>query len=155
MAFGIPSYRLPKDILQSEIAAIEALGIKIKLNTRVGLRPKFHDLIKKFDAVFIATGAAKPRKLGIRGEKDVQGGLVDWVPLLREVALGGGEKPGEKVVIIGGGVSKTGELIFAPARQVVAERVMRDIEVRIVPAALGDDPGLLGAVAMVLRHAPN
>jgi len=57
-----------------------------------------------------------------------------------------------ELVIIGGGVSKAGDLIFEPVRRVVAERIMPDIEVRILPAYLGDDSGLLGAVALVLRN---
>lgn len=56
-------------------------------------------------------------------------------------------------VIIGGGVAKAGAQLFAPARQVVHDRVMRDIQVEIVPADLHDDPGLLGAVAMVLENS--
>jgi len=59
-----------------------------------------------------------------------------------------------ELVIIGGGVSKAGDLIFEPVRRVVAERIMPDIEVRILPAYLGDDSGLLGAVALVLQSAP-
>jgi glucokinase len=54
-----------------------------------------------------------------------------------------------ELVIIGGGVSQSGELLFDPVRQVVAERAIRDYTVRIVPAMLGDDCGLLGAVALV------
>ena len=54
-----------------------------------------------------------------------------------------------ELVIIGGGVSEAGDLVFEPVREVVAERTMRDIAVSIVPAALGDDSGLLGAVALV------
>ena len=57
-----------------------------------------------------------------------------------------------EIIIIGGGVSKAGGMLFEPVRQVVAERAMRDIEVSIVPAALNDDPGLLGAVALVLEN---
>lgn len=57
-----------------------------------------------------------------------------------------------ELVIIGGGCSKAGDLIFEPVRQVVDERTMPDISVRIVPTALGDDPGLLGAVALVLEN---
>jgi glucokinase len=57
-----------------------------------------------------------------------------------------------EIVIIGGGCSKSGDLLFEPVRRVVAERTMPDISIRIVPAALGDDPGLLGAVALVLDH---
>jgi glucokinase len=55
-----------------------------------------------------------------------------------------------ELVIIGGGVSKAGDLIFEPIRRVVARRVMRDISVRITASALGDNPGLLGAVALAL-----
>ena len=57
-----------------------------------------------------------------------------------------------ELVIIGGGASKAGELIFDPVRRVVAERAMPAFTVRIVPAALGDDAGLLGAVALVLEN---
>lgn len=57
-----------------------------------------------------------------------------------------------ELVIIGGGVSRAGDLIFEPVRKVVAERKMPDIEVQIIPAGLGDDPGLLGAVALVLDN---
>ena len=60
-----------------------------------------------------------------------------------------------ELVIIGGGVSQAGDLIFDPVRQVVAERIMPDITVDILPAKLGDAPGLLGAVALVLENAPD
>lgn len=103
MAVAIPPYRLPRDILRAEIAAIEALGVKIRLNVRVGDRPNFDDLVRNSDAVFIATGAQKPRALGIPGEKDLLHGLIDWTALLREVALGHAKKPGDRVVIVGGG----------------------------------------------------
>ena len=55
-----------------------------------------------------------------------------------------------EIVIIGGGVSRAGDMIFDPVRRVVAERSMPDLSVEIVPAALGDDSGLLGAAALVL-----
>ncbi|UCG83246.1 MAG: ROK family protein [Dehalococcoidia bacterium] len=54
------------------------------------------------------------------------------------------------IIALGGGVSQAGELLFEPVRSVVAERIMPDYEVSIVPAALGDDSGLLGAAALVL-----
>lgn len=57
-----------------------------------------------------------------------------------------------ELVVIGGGVSKAGDLIFEPVRRVVAKRVMRDISVRITASALGDNPGLLGAVALALGN---
>ncbi len=57
-----------------------------------------------------------------------------------------------ELIIIGGGVSKAGDLIFEPVRQVISQRVMRDISVRITTPVLGDNPGLLGAVALVLEN---
>jgi len=57
-------------------------------------------------------------------------------------------------IIVGGGVSKAGDLLFSPARAVIAERAMTQEwrQVPIVPAKLGDDVGLVGAVALVLTE---
>jgi len=59
-----------------------------------------------------------------------------------------------ELVIIGGGVSKAGDLLFDPIRATVRERAMEAFvrHVRIVPAALGDDVGLLGTAALVLQQ---
>lgn len=59
-----------------------------------------------------------------------------------------------QLIIVGGGVSKAGELLFAPVRAIIAERAMTEEWRRtpIVPALLGDDVGLLGAVALVLTE---
>lgn len=58
-----------------------------------------------------------------------------------------------KLIVIGGGVSNAGDLIFKPARRLIAQRAMPPYrEIEIVPAALGDDAGLLGAVALVLDN---
>ncbi|MCJ7523233.1 MAG: ROK family protein, partial [Dehalococcoidia bacterium] len=54
------------------------------------------------------------------------------------------------IIILGGGVSQAGEFLFEPVRRVVAGRIMRDYTISIVPAALGDDCGLLGAAALVM-----
>ena len=59
-----------------------------------------------------------------------------------------------RLIVIGGGVSNAGDLIFEPARRTVAQRAMPPFrEVEIIPAALGDDAGLLGAIALVLDSA--
>jgi NADPH-dependent glutamate synthase beta subunit-like oxidoreductase/coenzyme F420-reducing hydrogenase delta subunit/Pyruvate/2-oxoacid:ferredoxin oxidoreductase delta subunit len=100
---GVPAYRLPRDILNIEIAAIQALGMEIKVNTRVGDKLSFEEIAGRHQAVFIAAGARRPVSLGIPGEQEVRQGLINWVPLLREAALGRAEKPGERVVVIGGG----------------------------------------------------
>ena len=69
LQYGIPEYRLPKDILQKEIDGIRALGIDIQTNTEIGKDIKFKDLQKKgFSAIFIGAGAWGNVKLNIDGE---------------------------------------------------------------------------------------
>lgn len=60
-----------------------------------------------------------------------------------------------ELVIVGGGVAKAGDLLFGPVRRVVQERAMPALAkiVRIVPAALGDDVGIMGAVALALEQS--
>ena len=103
LSTGIPAYRLPRDILNVEIAAIQQLGVDIKVNTRVGDRIAFEQVAGRHRAVFIATGAQRPARLGIPGEQQVRQGLIDWVSLLKEAALGRAQRPGNRVVVVGGG----------------------------------------------------
>lgn len=107
--WGIPSYRLPRNILDGEIDDIRALGVDIKLNTRVGKDITFAKLEKEFDYVYLATGAHKSQKMGVKGEdlKNVYGG----VEFLRdfnaneEKWTNGKNTLGKKVAVIGGGNS--------------------------------------------------
>ena len=99
MRFGIPDYRLPKDILDTEIAEIEAAGVEIRLNTRV---ESVDDLFQQgYDAVFLAIGAHRGTKQGIEGEDSP--GVVDGASFLRKVALGEVKNVGERVAVTGGG----------------------------------------------------
>ncbi len=69
LMYGIPEFRLPKEIVQREISALKAMGVKIELNKVVGQLYTLDDLISRgYDAVFIGTGAGLPRFLGIPGE---------------------------------------------------------------------------------------
>jgi heterodisulfide reductase subunit A len=88
LAVGIPDYRLPRDVLDGEIARIEALGVKIKLNTPIGGAggPSLDDLRRDFDAVFIGVGAHLERQLRIEGE-DLEG-VVPGAVFLRTLNLG-------------------------------------------------------------------
>jgi len=103
LAVGIPEYRLPNDILNIEINAIKSLGVEIKLNTRIGDTITIEDLDKQYDAIFIAPGAQLPTRLGVEGEERVREGIISWYALLKDAALDQGTKPGDNVVIIGGG----------------------------------------------------
>ncbi len=102
LSVGIPEYRLPRDILQTELSIIQQLGVEIKLNTKVGTDVKLSNLRRDFDAIFLAIGAHQGKRLGIQNE-DVEG-LVDGVEFLRKVNLGKRmEAKDDKVAIVGGG----------------------------------------------------
>ena len=68
LTYGIPEFRLPKKIVNEEIGYIEKLGVSIKKNAIVGRLYTLDELRKKFDAVFIGSGAGLPTFLGIPGE---------------------------------------------------------------------------------------
>jgi heterodisulfide reductase subunit A-like polyferredoxin len=99
---GIPAHRLPREILDQEIAVITNLGVDIKTNTALGKDVAVDDLLNNgYKAVYLALGAHKGIELGIPGEKS--NGVRQGVDFLREVNLSGKAEIGQKVAIIGGG----------------------------------------------------
>lgn len=100
LQFGIPAYRLPREVLTQEVRRIEAMGVRILLNHKV------EDLLAEmksgsFDAVFLAIGAQASRHVDIPARDAAR--VLDAVSYLRGV--GAGERPqlGRRVVIYGGG----------------------------------------------------
>jgi 2-oxoacid:acceptor oxidoreductase delta subunit (pyruvate/2-ketoisovalerate family) len=100
LRIGIPSYRLPKDVLDREISNIEALGVEIRTGIPLGENLRLEDL-KDYQAIFIATGAHRSRGLNIPGEK--RKGIFRGLDLLRKINQGKKVKLGDKISIIGGG----------------------------------------------------
>ena len=100
LRMGIPSYRLPKDVLDREISEIQALGVEIRTGIPFGENLELDDL-REYQATFIATGAHRGRGLNIPGEKGKS--VVGGLDLLRKINLGNRGKLGDKVVIVGGG----------------------------------------------------
>ncbi|MHC1636012.1 MAG: NAD(P)-binding protein, partial [Candidatus Methanospirareceae archaeon] len=100
LSVGIPSYRLPKDVLEREIEYIKGIGVEIETNSEVD-KDKFEALRKEYDAIFISVGAHESLKLGIEGE-DLEG-VIHGVHFLRDLNLGKEVKLGKKVAVIGGG----------------------------------------------------
>jgi len=102
MAIGIPSYRLPRDVLQDEIARIVGLGVDLRLDTAMGRDFTLADLEREgYRAVFLATGASKSRRLGVPG--DDAPGVVPATRFLKEVNLGEEPRLGGPAVVVGGG----------------------------------------------------
>jgi NADPH-dependent glutamate synthase beta subunit-like oxidoreductase/Pyruvate/2-oxoacid:ferredoxin oxidoreductase delta subunit len=97
---GIPEWMLPQDVLDKEIARIEALGVTIECNRRLGDNLSWDDL-ERYDAVVLAMGLPLGRPLRVPGEalEGVSGGLE----FLRDIGLGRDVKVGKRAVIVGGG----------------------------------------------------
>ena len=102
MRYGIPSYRLPRQLLEAEIASILSVGIQVRTGVDVGTDITFDQLKRRYDCLYISIGAHTDKKTGIEGE-DSQG-VISAVELLRRI--GDEEMPdftGQQVVVIGGG----------------------------------------------------
>ena len=103
LRWGIPEYRLPRDILSREIDDILNLGVELRANTKVGRDVPWEDIQQSFDAVYLAIGAQ--RSVGFSTEGGNLKGVVGAVEFLREVNLGKHPPVGERVAVVGGGNS--------------------------------------------------
>ncbi len=101
LAFGIPEYRLPKQVLSHEIDLITQSGVNIMLNTEIGKDISFKSLKSQYDAIYVATGTQFPQKVNIPGED--LGGVLHGINFLRDVNLKKAVALGKTVAIIGGG----------------------------------------------------
>ncbi|MBR9981069.1 MAG: FAD-dependent oxidoreductase [Desulfatitalea sp.] len=103
MMVGIPRYRLPREVIDREVAMIEDLGVEFRFNTRLGSDVTLEQLrAEGFEAFFLAIGAHDSFRLGIEGENDFPQ-VLQAIDFLKRVALGDRRLPGKRVVIIGGG----------------------------------------------------
>jgi glutamate synthase (NADPH/NADH) small chain len=68
LVYGIPEFRLPKDIVQAEVDYLQSLGVKVVVDYVVGMLDTVDELLENFDAVFVGTGAGLPMFMNIPGE---------------------------------------------------------------------------------------
>ena len=112
LIYGIPNFKLEKDIVERRIKYLEDSGIKFNLNVNIGIDISFQQLQKKHNAILIATGVYKPRKLNIKTNypnihpalefltASNKKGLGDEVSLFDDGTL---NAKGKDVIVIGGG----------------------------------------------------
>lgn len=131
LRYGIPTYRLPVDILDKEINGILSTGIKTKMNVSVGTDISLADLLSQNDAVFVSIGAHTDKKIGIEGE-DAEG-VTSAVEMLRAI---GDQEPidytGQDVIVVGGGnvsmdVARSAVRLGAKSVKVVYRRRIIDM----------------------------
>ncbi|MBI4267111.1 MAG: NADPH-dependent glutamate synthase [Chloroflexi bacterium] len=111
LMYGIPEFRLPKEIVQNEVNFVSSLGVKIEMDSLVGRLETIDDLLSNgYDAVFLGTGAGLPMFLGVPGEN--LNGIYSANEFLTRVNLMKAYKfpeydtpvkVGKRVAVIGGG----------------------------------------------------
>lgn len=101
LRYGIPRYRLPRQVLDAEIGRITDLGVELKCNFLIGNDMSLDDLKKEYQAIFVGIGAHKGIKLRVPGEDAPN--VYTGTEFLNKVNSGEEVRVGGKVVVIGGG----------------------------------------------------
>ncbi len=101
LRYGIPVYRLPREIIDAEVQRIVDLGVELKLDTKIGKDVSYDDIKKDYDAIYVAIGAHQGKAMGIPGEEGP--GLWTGTEFLNHANSGKKVDLGTNVVVIGGG----------------------------------------------------
>jgi glutamate synthase (NADPH/NADH) small chain len=109
LRYGIPDFKLEKWVIDRRLAQLEAEGVAFRCGARVGVEPRWDELVAAHDAVLIAVGAARPRDLEVPGrELDGVALAMDFLAAQNEVVAG--DRPaapldvaGRRVIVLGGG----------------------------------------------------
>ncbi|MBQ3289559.1 MAG: FAD-dependent oxidoreductase [Kiritimatiellae bacterium] len=145
LRYGIPAYRLPKDVLKAETDAIEALGVTFVNGFKIGRDADFGKFRGWFDAVIVANGAWKSSAMRVKGEelKGVWGGI----DFLRAVATGQKPDIGERVAVVGGGntamdACRTAVRVGAKEVFVIYRRTRKEMPAEDVEIAEAEEEGV-------------
>lgn len=153
LRYGIPEFRLPKNIVDAEVACLESLGVKFEFNVIVGKTITVTQITEEFDACFIGNGAGLPMFLNVPGEN--LKGVYSSNEYLTRVNLMGAYKPdsptpiarGDTAVIFGGGNTAMDSVRTAKrlgsTRAVIAYRRSRaEMPARIEEVHHAEDEGI-------------
>ncbi|MBR3222118.1 MAG: FAD-dependent oxidoreductase [Kiritimatiellae bacterium] len=145
LRYGIPAYRLPKDVLKAETDAIEALGVTFVNDFKIGRDADFGKWRGWFDAVIVANGAWKSSAMRVKGEelKGVWGGI----DFLRAVSTGQKPDIGERVAVVGGGntamdACRTAVRVGAKEVFVIYRRTRKEMPAEDVEIAEAEEEGV-------------
>ena len=134
MRYGIPAYRLPREVIDYEVDYIKRLGVDIRYNVTVGKDIQLEELQDEFDSVLITAGAHKAVTMGVPGE-DLQG-VYHGCTFMRLVNEGKSVPPmeGKVVAVVGGGftamdVSRSAVRLGAKKVYIVYRRTRDEIPV--------------------------
>ena len=146
MRFGIPKYRLPREVLNAEIKRILLMGVTLELNTKVDdIEAAFN--AEGFDAVFVAVGAHLAKRTAIPAH--AAGRILDAVSVLREMELGDAPPQlGRRVIVYGGGntamdVARTVKRLGADEAMIVYRRSRKEMPAHDFEAQEAEAEGVL------------
>ena len=112
LRYGIPSFRLPREVINKEVQTVQDMGVKFKTDVLVGATIKLDELLKEYDAVYIGSGTGLPMMLGIPGENGVgvysANEFLTRINLMQAYKFPQADTPvqvGKHVMVLGGGNS--------------------------------------------------
>ncbi len=104
LGIAIPEFRLPRKVIEEEVAHIESCGVEIRYSSPIDARHTVDDLLGEgYHAVFIGAGAQSSKRIGIPGEEEGLSGLYYGLQFLTDIRTGKELKLKGKVVVLGGG----------------------------------------------------
>ncbi|MBW1796901.1 MAG: FAD-dependent oxidoreductase [Deltaproteobacteria bacterium] len=104
LGITVPDFRLPREVIQDEVAYIESCGVEIRYNSPIDAKHTVNDLKEEgYDAVFIAAGAQASKQIGIPGEDEGLKGLYYGLQFLSDIKGGKRISLQGKVIVVGGG----------------------------------------------------
>ena len=137
LRYGIPQYRLPKEVVEREVQEIASIGVKLQNNVRIGKDITLEELRNSNDAVVVAIGAWKSSSMRAKGE-DLDG-VLGGIDFLRNSVMGLPLNMGKKVAVVGGGntamdacrtaVRQGAEEIYVIYRRTRSEMPADDVEI--------------------------
>jgi NADPH-dependent glutamate synthase beta subunit-like oxidoreductase len=147
---GVPEYRLPRDLLRSEVDQILSLGVELKLESRLGRDFSVSSLRRDgYAAVFLALGASRGRELDIPGRQ--LDGVINGVDFLLNANLGYRITLGERVIVIGGGNVAIDVARTAIRYAASEERAQEPGRVEVAVSPSGYDHAFLDTARTALR----
>jgi 2-oxoacid:acceptor oxidoreductase delta subunit (pyruvate/2-ketoisovalerate family) len=154
MRFGIPKYRLPREVLDAEVARITDMGVRLELGTRVD--DVVNVLDEGFDAVFLAVGAHIGKRVDIPAGGSAR--ILDAVNLLHTVEEGQPPLLGRKVVVYGGGntaidAARTAKRLGAQESLIVYRRTREHMPANDCEVQEALEEGVLMKWLSTVKHA--
>ena len=133
LGIAIPEFRLPREVIQSEVGYIESRGVEIRYNSPIDAQHTVNDLLEEgYHAVFIGAGAQSSKRIDIPGEKEGLTGLHYGLQFLTDIRTGKQIQLKGKVVVLGGGnvaidVARTAPRVGAQDVQIFYRRTREEM----------------------------